>query len=132
SGARSHPNASQRYAALTRDDRARLVVMTGTDERDRGGGFGLYYTFARPSGALVTVEAQVDPVHPVFPSVTRVVPAAHWYEREVKDLFGVEPIGHPDPRRLVLHDDWPRGQHPLRKDFNGRAPVPREAHQHDA
>ena len=56
--------------ALTRDDHARLVVMTGTDERDRGGGFGLYYTFVRPSGALATVEAQVDPVHPVFPSVT--------------------------------------------------------------
>jgi Ni,Fe-hydrogenase III large subunit/Ni,Fe-hydrogenase III component G len=118
--------------ALQRDERARLVVMTGTDERDRGRGYGLYYTFARATGALVTVEAQVDPARPVYPSVTRAVPAAHWYEREVKDLLGIEPSGHPDPRRLVLHDDWPRGQHPLRKDFDGRAPVVRQAHPHDA
>jgi Ni,Fe-hydrogenase III large subunit/Ni,Fe-hydrogenase III component G len=118
--------------SLVRHDHARLVVMTGTDERERDRGYGLYYTFALPSGALVTVEAHVDAAHPVFPSVTRAVPAAHWYEREVKDLLGVEPSGHPDPRRLVLHDDWPRGQHPLRKDFDGRLPVERQAHPHDA
>jgi len=119
-------------AALVGEDHARLVVMTGTDERERGRGYGLYYTFALPAGELVTVEAQVDPAQPVFPSVTRVVPAAHWYEREVKDMFGVEPSGHPDPRRLVLHDDWPRGLHPLRKDFDGRQPVARQAHPHEA
>ncbi len=118
--------------SLVSDEGARLVVMTGTDERERGGGFGLYYSFARASGEIETVEAHVDPAHPEFPSVTRAVPAAHWYEREVKDLLGVEPTGHPDPRRLVLHDDWPRGQHPLRKDFDGRWPVARMAHSHDA
>jgi Ni,Fe-hydrogenase III large subunit/Ni,Fe-hydrogenase III component G len=118
--------------ALATDERARLVVMTGTDERSQGRGFGLYYLFALPSGSFVSVETQVDPADPVFPAVTRTVPAAHWYEREVKDMFGVEPSGHPDPRRLVLHDDWPRGQHPLRKDFDGRRPVAREAHPHEA
>ena len=119
-------------AALVRERQARLVVMTGTDERDRGRGYGLYYVFTLPSGELVSVEAQVDPVRPAFPSVTRVLPAAHWYEREVKDLLGVEPHGHPDPRRLVLHDDWPRGVHPLRKDFDGRRAVAREVHPHEA
>jgi Ni,Fe-hydrogenase III large subunit len=44
------------------------------------------------------------------------VPAAHWDEREAKDLLGITPIGHPDPRRLVLHERWPAGFHPLRKD----------------
>ena len=29
---------------------------------------------------------------------------------------GSSPVGHPDPRRLVLHERWPRGYHPLRKD----------------
>jgi Ni,Fe-hydrogenase III large subunit len=53
------------------------------------------------------------------------VPAAHWYEREVQDLLGLVPLGHPDPRRLVLHDDWPDGIHPLRKDFDPASPVPR-------
>ena len=34
----------------------------------------------------------------------RACPAAHWYEREVQDLLGLVPEGHPDPRRLVLHE----------------------------
>jgi Ni,Fe-hydrogenase III large subunit/Ni,Fe-hydrogenase III component G len=117
--------------ALVRERQARLVVMTGTDERDLGRGYGLYYVFALPSGDLVSVESQVDATRPEFPSVTRVVPAAHWYEREVKDLLGVEPRGHPDPRRLVLHEDWPLGLHPLRKDFDGRRAVARDPHPHE-
>ncbi|MEK7862192.1 MAG: NADH-quinone oxidoreductase subunit C [Chloroflexota bacterium] len=117
--------------ALVRDRGARLVVMTGTDERERGRGYGLYFVFALPSCELVSIEAQVDPARPVYPSVTRAVPAAHWYEREVKDLLGVEPEGHPDPRRLVLHDDWPRGLHPLRKDFDASRPVARAPHPHE-
>jgi len=107
---------------------ARLVVMTATDERPLGRGFGLYYVFAEPSGGFVAVCAMLDPAHPSFPSVTPAVPAAHWYEREAKDLFGVDPQGHPDPRRLVLHPDWPHGVHPLRKDFVASQPVERIAH----
>jgi len=121
----------QTCAVLVSDRQARLVVMTGTDERDRGRGFGLYYVFALPNGELVSVEAQVDPMVPTFPAVTRVVPAAHWYEREVKDLLGLDPHGHPDPRRLVLHDDWPRGLHPLRKDCDGRQGVARAPDPHE-
>jgi len=37
-----------------------------------------------------------------FPALTPVVPAAAWYEREIKDLFGLEPFGHPRPGPLVL------------------------------
>jgi Ni,Fe-hydrogenase III large subunit len=39
-------------------------------------------------------------------------------------MFGIVPLGHPDPRRLVLHDDWPHGYHPLRKDVDGRVAPP--------
>jgi Ni,Fe-hydrogenase III large subunit len=57
--------------------------------------------------------------------VTTHLPAAHWYEREVQDLLGLIPDGHPDPRRLILHDDWPAGVYPLRKDFDPAVVVPR-------
>jgi hypothetical protein len=40
-----------------------------------------------------------------------------WYEREIRDLFGLIPVGHPDLRRLVRHEHWPKGSHPLKKDF---------------
>ncbi len=46
------------------------------------------------------------------------MPAAHWYEREISDLFGLKPQGHPDQRRLVFHEAFPAGSHPLRKDWS--------------
>jgi Ni,Fe-hydrogenase III large subunit/Ni,Fe-hydrogenase III component G len=103
---------------------ARLATMVGEDDRPASGAFRLSYVFAAP-GSWATIEAAIDPREAAFPSVTPVVTAAHWYEREVQDLLGLVPRGHPDPRRLVLHDDWPDGVHPLRKDFDPAVPVPR-------
>lgn len=52
---------------------------------------------------------------PEVPTVTGIWPAADWHERECFDLVGVRFVGHPDPRRLLLNDDWVG--HPLRKDY---------------
>lgn len=45
-----------------------------------------------------------------YPALTAVVPAAFWYEREIHDLFGLTPQGHPrlDPLLLPLEGDDPR------------------------
>jgi len=64
----------------------------------------------------ITVRVEVDADKPEFPSVTPRVPAAVWGEREVRDMYGLQPIGLPDERRLVLPDDWPDDLYPLRKD----------------
>jgi NADH-quinone oxidoreductase subunit C len=52
---------------------------------------------------------------PEVPSVTRLWATADWHEREVYDLSGVNFIGHPDLRRILLSEDWEG--HPLRKDY---------------
>ena len=52
---------------------------------------------------------------PEVPSVCGVWKTADWQEREVFDLLGVAFVGHPDPRRILLADDWVG--HPLRKDY---------------
>lgn len=57
------------------------------------------------------------------PTFCGVYAGADWPEREVADLFGVVFEGHPDPRPILVPDDFEG--HPLRKDFPlvGRRPV---------
>ena len=99
--------------------------MVGLDDRRASGAFRLVYTFALPEARWATVETAVPGGDPSFPSISIAVPAAHWYEREVQDMFGLVAEGHPDPRRLVHHENWPDDLYPLRKDFDPSIPVPR-------
>ena len=96
---------------------ARFVISAGTDCRPAGDGFRVDHIFShdlRRTWVVLRTYAAAD--SPSVPSITPVVPAANWAEREFQDLLGIRAEGHPDPRRLVLPDDWPEGVHPLRRD----------------
>ncbi len=56
-------------------------------------------------GTLAAEEAILPPGQRRYRSLTPEIPAAGWYERELHDLFGIEPEGHPRLDPLVL----PRG-----------------------
>ncbi len=95
-----------------------LSTMIGNDERSLNGHYALYYVLSMEGAEKchIVIHALVPADSLEFPSVTPKVPAAVWYEREVRDMFGLHPVGLPDERRLVLPDDWPDGLYPLRKD----------------
>ena len=95
-----------------------LSVVVGNDERPISGKYALYYVLSMEENdpGMLVVRSEIDPDPGTFPSVAARVPACMWGEREVRDMFGLTPIGLPDPRRLVLPDDWPDDLHPLRKD----------------
>jgi Ni,Fe-hydrogenase III large subunit/Ni,Fe-hydrogenase III component G len=94
-----------------------VQCLVASDTPARSGDFTLAYVFAPPTArpavtALVSVPAEA----PEFPSLATRSFAASRFEREIHDLFGLGPVGHPDLRRLALHQFWPEGYHPLRRD----------------
>ena len=100
----------------------RFVMLVGLDDRRAGAGFAVEVAFERAASPIVRLRAPLAADYPSYPSIARLLPAALWDERELKDMFGIVPEGHPDPRRLVLHDAYPRGFHPLRHDAPATIP----------
>lgn len=104
-------------AHLFRELDARYVISLGADDRPFSGTFLVAHHFAFDGDhVLVSVLASLPGDAPRVDSITPLVPAANWAEREMRDLVGIEPVGHTYPKRLVLPDGWPEGNHPLRKD----------------
>ena len=105
-------------AALVGELRARFMISVGTDKRSLTGDFSILHLFSLDGEHLyVLVESPVLEKDPNIESITELIPGASWAEREFQDAIGVHPDGHPDPRRLLLADDWPENAFPLRRDF---------------
>jgi len=66
---------------------------------------------------FINLRVILDVDRPSIESIARRVPAAEWIEREIHELLGVEFRGHPDMRHLLLTDDWPEDNWPLRRDW---------------
>jgi len=100
---------------LFQDLSLRFVIVTGIDADDC---FEILYHFSNDeTGHVVTVKAFIrDRENPAIESVSTFIPGAEWIERELHDLLGIEIKNHPNMRRLILHDDWPEGVYPLRKE----------------
>jgi Ni,Fe-hydrogenase III component G len=96
-----------------------LVSMFASDERELSGKFIIHYALADTiAGRLIVLKTSHSPENMTFRSICSQVPAAALYEREIRDMFGLVPMGHPDPSRLVFHSNWPEGLSPLKKDFD--------------
>ena len=111
----------------------RVATLVACDDSGLGADrFRLELAFLMPGQRLERLAWTLPQDDPSYPSLTPLMPALAWDEREAKDLFGILPLGHPDPRRLVLHDTWPRGYHPLRKRVPASERPPLEERHFDA
>jgi Ni,Fe-hydrogenase III large subunit/Ni,Fe-hydrogenase III component G len=110
---------------------SRLVAVLAEDRVAVEGVFYNYYVFEQPGEpCYLILQTPITASEPRFPSLAAGLPAVNWQEREIQDWFGLEASGHPNPRRVALHDNWP-DVHPLRKDFALRqtlAPFEGERH----
>jgi NADH-quinone oxidoreductase subunit C len=100
-----------------------LVELTAADFWPREPRFELVYilvSIEHRARLRLKVRLQADDAR--VETVSSLWPAANWLEREVWDLFGIVFDGHPDPRRLLMPEDWEG--YPLRKDYPVQINVP--------
>ena len=92
-----------------------LAELTAVDYWPRAPRYEVVYVLVSLEHKLrlrMKVRLTTDDAH--LATVSDIWPAANWLEREVWDLFGIVFDGHPDPRRLLMPEDWEGW--PLRKD----------------
>ena len=79
----------------------------------------LYHFSHDASGTVVSLRLTLpDKTNPEIESISSLFLGAHWIEREVHELMGVNFIGNNDQaKHLLLPEDWPAGAYPLRKNF---------------
>ena len=87
-----------------------------TSDRVGEGDLGVaYHLYSHRHDHKFTMRVRVPRDQAELPTVSDVWPTASWHEREAWDLLGIRFAGHPDPRRILLSEDWVG--HPLRKDY---------------
>jgi Ni,Fe-hydrogenase III component G len=98
-----------------KDIGARFSIATGMHMVDS---FEILYHFADDANdRFLNLRVILDPDRPSIETASKRVPATEWIEREMHELLGIEFRNHPDMRHLLLTDDWPEGNYPLRRDW---------------
>lgn len=118
------PNALSKLPELcslvTKALKGQFVTIIASDEQPLRGIFSVYYVFSLPADDLfVILRVPVDAQHRELPSISSTLEAADWFEREMKDWFGIIPF--PNIRKLAVHPDWPEEVYPMVKEFDPRS-----------
>ena len=94
---------------VERFDLRHISTITG---QDTGSAIEFLYHFWDGDG--LTLRTSLPREEPHIATLTDLIPGIAFYEREVSEMLGVTFDGHPDPRPLLLPDDW-NGKPPLRQ-----------------
>ena len=94
-----------------------LSAIVGLDLGPEADEMEVLYQFC-PEGAVITLRVRVPRTSATLPSLCDIIPSAEVFERELREMFGIEITGLHTIEHLYLPDDWPDGVYPLRRDFD--------------
>jgi membrane-bound hydrogenase subunit beta len=92
----------------------RLITISAVDNTKT---LELVYHLTGPHRMVVSIAAELPRDQPAIATVSDTLPPAAIYERQIHDLFGIAFHGHPGLAKIVLNEDWPENEYPLRKDW---------------
>lgn len=93
---------------------ARFIIASGVDTPEA---IEILYHFAFDKlNKILTVKVPVPKERCEIESIAPIIAGANWIEREIAELLGVNFLNHPNPKRLLLAEDWPEGKYPLRQE----------------
>ncbi len=95
------------------DDSWRLAIVAAHED---AGGFRVVYAFLRPLNQRTELVVTLPADDAWVPTLAGLSYPAGRFEREVRDLYGIRPVGHPLPYRMVRHAHWPTGWYPMLRD----------------
>lgn len=107
----------QAVESLRNDKWGYLSAITGLDQGTTADSLEALYHFCS-GAAVVTLRIPLPRHGGVVPSIHTLLPVADFFERELKEMFGVTVSGILGDMHLFLPDDWPDGVYPLLKDFD--------------
>ncbi len=85
-----------------------------TDEHPERFGVA-YHIYSMLYNRRLRVKVYLPEEDPRVPTISHIWKGANWLEREIIDMMGITFDGHPDPRRLLMPEDW--HGHPHRRDY---------------
>src|SRR5512140_1810332 len=97
-----------------------LTAIVGMDLGPQVNEMEVLYYFC-PEGAIITLRVRIPRQGAAVPSLSEVIPSAEVFERELREMFGIEITGLRNTEHLYLPDDWPGDVYPLRRDFDPAA-----------
>ncbi len=128
-----------RVQALLDDGYRLALVAAHHDHPDHGGHYEsirheslriVYLLVAGCPDRRVELHVELPIDDPTLPSLADISFPVGRFEREMADLYGIVLSGHHQPARLVLHQHWPDGWHPMRHDAGTPSSFDAETHSY--
>lgn len=91
-----------RFATASAEDKPKAIEI-------------LYHFSFDKTGEIFSLRVALEnKEHPEIDSISPAIKGAEWIEREMWEMLGINFLGHPNLKRLLLAEEWPEGDYPLR------------------